>query len=837
MAGPILPISDPNPSTRIPVSSRSRELSQSSHSSRPICSVPEPSGRDISASRGSLSSVRTQPPMMVPASGSKDDRDGNRDADMSIQVTQSGIAGKPAGGGTKYPGYPEYEEDEKTGYARFSNSSFDQTGKLWPQIRKMKVMTLRSIEGFGIFTDLSKSETQYKFELKPGSYLRFVKSTFMAQHRCLWAVCAQPKFADHTVDVAILDLDNVRQEAEPVQHIHDFELLKSTLRSHPSPSQTRFILVEDLSPAMIEALGSELDLDPEFFADHIAGAQDNYVHERSRALFLDDGNLNAHPTAFLEPKEYFSITWKRKALQGLQGQSTLRDVLVALNMKEGSTRSERLSQLFTTDMTYNSNIWRSHELIGTESPPGIAVAAEERVSIYFKKGNENEDVLTVVILFDPIRKHRTELEEGRFTLHDALSFVSFRMIHPTMSYHTFHKEKRTYLTGASVYSTRIDFLSYLCLALQSENSSHILSTTCPNNEFHLISVLLHFALTDWHGVFQSLNEVLDKIDSEISINAVLQECINGWRHILGAWRKQLINDKARIDATIQIIEDFDINECTCDSVTGSKRKYCQRKDIVALKTSYGELLTCLMSLIERIERSFAAIMSSMSILESQRAISQAASVNRLTELAFIFIPLSFGNSIFGMQIPAWSANYTPSLWFAISGGLIGGAYMLRIIVRARLVSAIGEHISLSIRRYGNIEDNGPVPTLTFFGWVVSKLGLAALGLGAVAAGIACVWKYVGSYGGKVAATVVLGFVGLLWCLGLYLWRSWEVSFRDYAYLKEKPQLGSKGLPEKVKGRWLSRTTEAKLRVWRNRSWKDIFYPEGRTSTVRTQPMM
>jgi len=224
-----------------------------------------------------------------------------------------------------------------------------------------------------------------------------VKSTHMAQHRCLWTVCTQPKFADHTVDVAILDLD-VKQEAKPMQHIYDFELLKSALRSRPEESQTRFILVEDLSPAMIEALGSELDLDPEFFANHIAGADTNYVHERSRALFLDDGNLNAHPTAFLEPREYFSVTWKRKALQGLQNQSTLRDVLVALNMKEGSTRSERLSQLFMTDQTYNSNIWRGHELIGTESAPGIAVAAEERVSIYFKEDHENEGVLTGLFL-------------------------------------------------------------------------------------------------------------------------------------------------------------------------------------------------------------------------------------------------------------------------------------------------------------------------------------------------------------------------------------------------------------------------------------------------------
>jgi len=181
MAGPILPISDPNPSTKVPALSRSQALSQSSHSFRPARSVPESSDRDISISRSSLSSAHTQPPMMAPAGGPGGDKDGNENADMSIEgswqsieITQSGIVDKPAGKGPKYPEYPEYEEDERTGYARFSDSSFDQTGKLWPQIRKMKVMTLRSTEGFGIFTDLSKSQTQYKFELKPGSYLRFV---------------------------------------------------------------------------------------------------------------------------------------------------------------------------------------------------------------------------------------------------------------------------------------------------------------------------------------------------------------------------------------------------------------------------------------------------------------------------------------------------------------------------------------------------------------------------------------------------------------------------------------------------------------------------------------
>jgi len=166
MAGPILPISDP--SARAP----------------PAHSVLQSSNRATPST--SLNSIHTQPPMMAPAGGSKDSKAEGESAGMSteetwqsIEMTQSGIVDKPAGENSRYPGYPEYEEDERTGYDRFSNSSFDHTGKLWPEIRKMKVMTLRSLEGFGTFTDLSKGPTQYKFELQPGSYLRFVCITHL----------------------------------------------------------------------------------------------------------------------------------------------------------------------------------------------------------------------------------------------------------------------------------------------------------------------------------------------------------------------------------------------------------------------------------------------------------------------------------------------------------------------------------------------------------------------------------------------------------------------------------------------------------------------------------
>lgn len=218
-----------------------------------------------------------------------------------------------------------------------------------------------------------------------------VRNLFSSQHRCLWPVYAQAKISDHKVDVVFLDFD-AQHVPRPLKHIYQYPQLKSTLKSRPSEICTRFVLVEDLSPAMIEALGSELDLDPEFFSNHIAGAEEEYV--KPGKTRLEDGRRNAHPTAFLEPKDYFSITWKRKALQEVQGQATLKDVLRVKGMQEGETKAMMLDELFSDGSLPDCNIWRGNEIMGNEYQPGIAVAAEERVSIYFKNDPEDADLLT-----------------------------------------------------------------------------------------------------------------------------------------------------------------------------------------------------------------------------------------------------------------------------------------------------------------------------------------------------------------------------------------------------------------------------------------------------------
>lgn len=97
-----------------------------------------------------------------------------------------------------------------------------------------------------------------------------------------------------------------------------YSALKALLAS-PKPADVfvRLFLVEDLSPAMIEALGSALNLDPDFFAEQLVGT--NYTLEGHNDPVEIRDTLPSMPF-LLKPKTFFSSTWKRSALDSNWGE-------------------------------------------------------------------------------------------------------------------------------------------------------------------------------------------------------------------------------------------------------------------------------------------------------------------------------------------------------------------------------------------------------------------------------------------------------------------------------------------------------------------------------------
>ena len=80
-----------------------------------------------------------------------------------------------------------------------------------------------------------------------------------------------------------------------------------------------------------------------------------------------------------------------------------------------------------------------------------------------------------------------------------------------------------------------------------------------------------------------------------------------------------------------------------------------------------------------------------SIRESQRSIEEALSVKRLTQLAFIFIPLTYSTSLFGMNIEEMTGN-GPKLWiFVLISVCISGTAFLLSSLAKRITNWIKRH--------------------------------------------------------------------------------------------------------------------------------------------------
>ncbi len=83
---------------------------------------------------------------------------------------------------------------------------------------------------------------------------------------------------------------------------------------------------------------------------------------------------------------------------------------------------------------------------------------------------------------------------------------------------------------------------------------------------------------------------------------------------------------------------------------------------VALEADYECLRERTQMTSERYREVILILMNTMTIAESREAIVQAKKVSRLTSLAFIFVPLSFTTSFFGMNVKQLSQQST-LIWY------------------------------------------------------------------------------------------------------------------------------------------------------------------------------
>lgn len=86
-----------------------------------------------------------------------------------------------------------------------------------------------------------------------------------------------------------------------------------------------------------------------------------------------------------------------------------------------------------------------------------------------------------------------------------------------------------------------------------------------------------------------------------------------------------------------------------------------------LITDYEHLLSRCHFLSQKCQKGMQVVMNNTMIMESEKAIAQAERVQKLTRLAFVFTPLSFTASFFGMNfVELGQGTLNIWVWLAVS---------------------------------------------------------------------------------------------------------------------------------------------------------------------------
>lgn len=157
---------------------------------------------------------------------------------------------------------------------------------------------------------------------------------------------------------------------------------------------------------------------------------------------------------------------------------------------------------------------------------------------------------------------------------------------------------------------------------------------------NLLDVMFRVIREDTSTLLQVLSRILSDMEIGILDDAKMEDRLALWRRLIGKADRELSELK---DSTTSILDFFGVSYPVGASLAAVDEHQGIIEDVSKLFEGIDQML-------ERLRRASTSLTSNMGILGSRRSIDQAHAVTRLTELAFIFIPLSFPSSVFGMQI-------------------------------------------------------------------------------------------------------------------------------------------------------------------------------------------
>ncbi|KAJ0416688.1 hypothetical protein BJY00DRAFT_316568 [Aspergillus carlsbadensis] len=143
-------------------------------------------------------------------------------------------------------------------------------------------------------------------------------------------------------------------------------------------------------------------------------------------------------------------------------------------------------------------------------------------------------------------------------------------------------------------------------------------------------------------------------------------------------------------------------------------------------TAAAQVETQFERIIQDLNSTLDSIAGALQFMESQRAIMEAESITRLTELAFLFIPLSFAAALFAMQVRELAQAPPVAYFVAFALSLSATTYSLRLFARSLWVQRTKEKTLANVRSYRSRLPGAMVSNTDVVAWIFDNIVRAPL---------------------------------------------------------------------------------------------------------------
>jgi Mg2+ and Co2+ transporter CorA len=185
-----------------------------------------------------------------------------------------------------------------------------------------------------------------------------------------------------------------------------------------------------------------------------------------------------------------------------------------------------------------------------------------------------------------------------------------------------------------------------------------------HDAFFGLASLLSASANSWNQVVNFIEDDIaahqdlpfDEIANALAQIRLDSSLIQRFQGIVQSELETLRDGQWREISTLDIESDAGESEPYSEVLEEKKALY---RDLVQ---DYERLVHHLQLLSVHCNSTSSLLQSSINSLEAQKSMEQTTEVNKLTKLAFIFLPVSLIASIFGMNIREISPESTPSAW-------------------------------------------------------------------------------------------------------------------------------------------------------------------------------